>query len=184
MTHVTRWMECKATANVTDRSRLANLHVENMASWVEDILSGLLTDNAVVVPARERRTSARIVSWLIVNFPPEWIVFFLGVGAIFSMAFVGGSAWRVSTGLVSGILAGIRWIFGLIQSRSIASEPTSMENSSSPRYDQEFVIFDRQPTRQHQESTALPSASTLAIADTTEALVRRQTRSQTRLEST
>ena len=45
-----------------------------------------------------------------------------------------------------------------------------------------FVIIGRQPTRQCQESTALPSTSVATITDATEALVRRQTRSQTRLE--
>ena len=62
-----------------------------MALWVEDILSGLLTDNSVVVLAREQGTLARIVTWLIVNLPPEWVVFFFIIGVVFCIVFVGSS---------------------------------------------------------------------------------------------
>ena len=108
-----------------DGNGLESLHAGKMASWVEDILSGLLSDNAVVVPARERGASARIVTWLIVNCPPEWIVFFFTIGVVFSVAFVGGSAWRLSTGLVSEIFAGVSWVFGLTQSSRITPEIVS-----------------------------------------------------------
>ena len=42
-------------------------------------------------------------------------MFFFAIGVIFNMAFVGSSAWRLSTGLISGIFLGVTWIFSLAQ---------------------------------------------------------------------
>ena len=124
----------------------------------------------------------RIVTWLIVNLPPEWIVFFFAIGVVFSVAFAGGSAWRLSTGLVSGILAGVSWLFGFTQSGRVSPEIVHSDEDQPTRDNPALVIIGRQPTRHRQESTALPSTSAPALTDTTDALVRRQTRSQTRLE--
>ena len=48
-----------------------------MASWVEEIVTSLLAESRGIVHSREQSTSTRVVTWLIVNVPPEWIVFFL-----------------------------------------------------------------------------------------------------------
>ena len=47
-----------------------------MATWVDDIASLLTIDSENIVRAREGGAAARIVTWMILNIPPEWIVVF------------------------------------------------------------------------------------------------------------
>ena len=63
-----------------------------MASWVEEIVTSLLAESRGIVHSREQSTSTRVVTWLIVNIPPEWIVFFCAIGFFWCLVFVGGSA--------------------------------------------------------------------------------------------
>ena len=71
-----------------------------MASWVEEIVTSLLAESRGIVHSREQSTSTRVVTWLIVNVPPEWIVFFCTIGFFWCLFFVGGSAWITSTTLI------------------------------------------------------------------------------------
>ena len=64
-----------------------------MATWVDDIASLLTIDSENIVRAREGGAAARIVTWMILNIPPEWIVVFSLVGFCWFIAVLMGLAF-------------------------------------------------------------------------------------------
>ena len=46
-----------------------------MASWTEDLLSLLLTDSEARIV--ERSAASRVLAWLMVHVPADWMLFFL-----------------------------------------------------------------------------------------------------------
>ena len=148
-----------------------------MASWVEEIVTSLLAGSRGIVHSREQSTSTRVVTWLIVNVPPEWIVFFCIIGFFWCLFFVGGSAWITSTMLIQFLFRIIVSVARCILPSSSISTSTSQESQWVFDHSSEVIVVGRHPTRQRQESNLLPSSSAPAIVDAQDAVVRRSIRS-------
>ena len=153
-----------------------------MASWVEEIVTSLLAGSRGIVHSREQSTSTRVVTWLIVNVPPEWIVFFCAIGFLWCLFFVGGSAWATSNALVQFLFRIIVSVIRRILPSFFTTTSTSQGGQWTLDHSSEVIVVGRHPTRQRQESNALPSSSAPAIVDAQDAVVRRCTRSQGRTE--
>ena len=149
-----------------------------MASWVEEIVTSFLAESRGIVHSREQSNSTCIVTWLIVNVPPEWIVFFCAIGLFWYLVFVGGSVWTTSTTLIQFLFCMIILVVRHIFPSSSTLTSTLQEGQWVFDHSSEVIVIGRHPTRQRQESNLLPSSSAPAIIDTQDAVVRRCTRLQ------
>ena len=104
-----------------------------MASWIEDIVSTLISDRSTGVIGIERSNSARLVTWLIVNIPPEYILFFFVIGFLWAVAFVAGSAFSTSRRVIGGVFSFLSEVFTIIDHVYVtwyATQPTASSQNS------------------------------------------------------
>ena len=85
-----------------------------MASWIKDIVSTLISDRSTGVIGIERSNLARLVTWLIVNIPPEYILFFFVIGFLWAVAFIVGSAFSTFRRVIGGVFSVFSEVFSII----------------------------------------------------------------------
>ena len=137
-----------------------------MASWVSEVVSSLMSEADWVTALRERTSSTRIITWVVLNVPPEWVILFSMIGLTWGVCFIAGSAFYTSREVVSFLRDSFRR--GVRSRRS--REPFVVDESEA--------IIGRNPTSQRQESIALTGVSLPALGDATEGTQRRRTRNR------
>ena len=118
-----------------------------MASWVSEVVSSLMSETDWVTTLRERTSSARIITWVVLNIPPEWVILFSIIGLTWGVCFIAGSAFHTSREVVSFLRDSFRRV---VRSRR-TREPIVVDESEA--------IIGRNPSSQRQESIALTGGS-------------------------
>ena len=124
-----------------------------MASWIADLVVSLLADSDWMEVRREQAVSSRLVSWLLVQFSPEWVVFFMCIGMIWCTCFVAGSAFQASVNT-------IRLLGRLLCCRRRGPRGATL---TTPR-NEVGGLCGRSPTTVRQELVALTGTAVPTIA--------------------
>ena len=137
-----------------------------MASWVSEVVSSLMSETDWVTALRERTSSIRIITWVVLNVPPEWVILFSMIGLTWGVCFIVGSAFYTLREVVS------------ILRDSFQRGVRSRRTREPLVVDELEAIIRRNPTSQQQESIALTGVSLPALGDVTEGTQRRRTRNR------
>ena len=127
-----------------------------MDSWVSEVASALIAETDWAAALRERTSSARLVTWVFLHFPPELLIFLAIIGLVWVVSFIAGSAFYTSREVVTWVGARVTGC----RRRAL--------NRNNHGLDDLETIRGRPPTAIRQESVALTGVTLPALGDSVE----------------